>query len=280
MKKMILKIVIAASILAGVQMFSSCSRSSLIRVEGSDTVLPLSQKLAESYMKANPSQTVSVTGGGSGTGIASLMSGNTDIAQSSRNIRLSEVQKLESEGKSHEEVIIARDALAVIVNPGNEVSELTREQLEGIFTGEINNWSEVGGADLRIIPYARESSSGTYEFFQESVLRGKNYMNGIMSMPATGAIVQSVRQTPGAIAYIGLAYLNNDMKAISVSYDQGRTFVAPSIANAKNNTYPIVRPLFYYYLTSDASKISSFIDYILSPAGQKLVQEVGYITVN
>jgi len=271
MKKLFLTAAIAASVLLNVQ---------AQRIKGSDTVLPLSQKTAESFMKANPSKTVSVTGGGSGVGLAALLEGSTDIAQSSRKIKFSEKQKLQNAKKSAEEVIVAYDALAIIVHPGNKVDKLTREQLEGIFRGKIKNWKEVGGADLKIIPYARESSSGTYELFRENVLKNKNYMNGILSMPATGAIVQSVRQTPGAIAYVGLAYLSKDMKALSISYDSGKNFIAPSAENVKNKTYPIARPLFYYYLTSDANKVSAFLDFVLSPTGQQIVEEIGFIAVN
>jgi phosphate transport system substrate-binding protein len=182
-------------------------------------------------------------------------------------------------GKTAREVIIAYDALAIVVNPDNKVSNLTREQLEGIFTGKIKNWKEVGGEDMRIIPYARETSSGTYEFFKESVMRNRNYVNGIMSMPATGAIIQSISQTKGAIGYVGLAYVNNSVKAIKVSYDGGKTFVEPSVANAKNKTYPIVRPLFYYYEAKSERIVKPLLDYILSPQGQQIVSEVGFITV-
>ncbi len=170
----------------------STSISFAQRIKGSDTVLPLSQKEAENFMKANPSQTVTVTGGGSGVGISALIEGTTDIAQLSRKIKFDEKQKLQEGGKNVKEVTIAYDALAVVVHPGNKVTNLTREQLEGIFTGKIKNWKEVGGDDEKIVPYARETSSGTYEFFKESVLKNKNYMNGIMSMPATGSIIQSI----------------------------------------------------------------------------------------
>jgi len=271
MRKIILVAAIAASMLSGVQ---------AQKIKGSDTVLPLSQKEAESFMKANPATSVSVTGGGSGVGISALLDGTTDIAQSSRKIKFAEKQKLQEGGKSVKEVIIAYDALAVVVNPNNKVSQLTREQLEGIFTGKITNWSQVGGADLKIIPYSRETSSGTYEFFKESVLKNKNYVNGIMSMPATGAIIQSVSQTQGAIGYVGLAYLNKDVKALSVSYDGGKNYVVPSVASAKDKTYPIVRPLYYYYNTASKAKVSPFIDYVLSPAGQKIVEGIGFVTVN
>jgi phosphate transport system substrate-binding protein len=249
------------------------------KIKGSDTVLPLSQKEAEMYMKAFPSETVTVTGGGSGVGISALIEGTTDIAQSSRKIKFDEKQKIQEGGKTVKEIIIAYDALAIVVNPGNKVKDLTREQLEGIFTGKITNWKEVGGEDLKIIPYSRETSSGTYEFFKESVLKNKNYKNGILSMPATGAIVQSVSQTKGAIGYIGLAYLNRDVKAISVSYDKGNTFTAPSVTNAKSGAYPIVRPLYLYYVTQSEKSVRPFVDYLLSTAGQKIVNEIGFIAL-
>ncbi len=249
------------------------------RIKGSDTVLPLSQKEAESYMKTHPSATVTVTGGGSGVGLSALLEGTTDIAQASRKIKFDEKQKLQEGGKTAKEVVVAYDALAVVVHPSNKVANLTREQLEGIFTGKIKNWKEVGGDDLRIVPYARETSSGTYEFFKESVLKNKNYLNGIMSMPATGTIIQSVSQTKGAIGYVGMAYLNKEVKALHVSYDKGASFTEPSVANAKNKTYPIVRPLFYYYEAKSEKAVKPFIDYVLSSAGQKIVSEIGFITV-
>jgi phosphate binding protein len=250
------------------------------RIKGSDTMLPLSQKAAEEYMKGDPSSTVTVTGGGSGVGISALLEGTTELAQLSRKIKFDERNKLKEKGKTVKEIAAAYDALAVVVHPSNNVKNLTREQLEDIFTGKIKNWKEVGGADMVIVPYARETSSGTYEFFKESVLKNKNYMSGIMSMPATGAIVQSISQTKGAIGYVGLAYLNKDLKAIHVSYDQGKTFVEPTIENAKNETYPIVRPLYYYYDTTAESKVKSFIDFVLSDKGQKIVSEIGFISIN
>ena len=166
-----------------------------------------------------------------------------------------------------------------MVHPSNPVTNLTREQLEGIFTGKITNWKQVGGPDMKIIPYSRETSSGTYEFFKESVLRNRNYMNGIMSMPATGAIIQSISQTKGGIGYVGLAYLNKSVKPIHVSYDGGKSYTEPSVANAKNKTYPIVRPLYYYYMARSANAVKPFIDYVLSPKGQEIVKEIGFITV-
>jgi phosphate transport system substrate-binding protein len=249
------------------------------KIKGSDSCLPLTQKEAEAFMKSKSGTSVTVTGGGSGVGIAALIEGTTDIAQSSRKIKFDEKQKMQKGGKTAKEVIVAYDALAIVVNPQNKVSNLTREQLEGIFTGKIKNWKEVGGDNLAIIPYARETSSGTYEFIKEYVLRNKNYMNGIMSMPATGAIIQSISQTKGAIGYVGLAYLNSSVKAIHVSYDQGKKYIEPSVANTKNNTYPIVRPLYYYYAIKSEATVKPFIDFVLSVEGQKIATETGFIPV-
>jgi phosphate transport system substrate-binding protein len=247
------------------------------KIKGSDTVLPLTQKEAEVFMKNNPGSSIMVTGGGSGVGLAALQNGTTDIAQSSRKMKLDEKMKMEDAGKSFKEVIIANDAIAVIVNPNNKVSQLTREQLESIYTGKVTNWKEVGGDDLPIVLYSRESSSGTFEFFKEHVLNKKNFAASAMLMPATGAIVQSVSQTKGAIGYIGLAYLENTVKALKVSYDGGKTYVAPSVATAMDKTYPITRPLYYYYTISVEKAVKPYVDFVLSPEGQKIVAEVGYI---
>jgi len=250
-----------------------------LKIKGSDTVLPLSQKEAETFMKKNKTAKITVTGGGSGVGIAAFLDGSTDIAMASRKIKMSEKMKLQDAGKAYKEVTIAFDALSVVVNPANKVSQLTREQLEGIFTGKIKNWKEVGGEDEKIVAYSRESSSGTYEFFKEHVLNNKNYASSLLMMPATGAMVQSVSQTKGAIGYIGFAYVEKNVKTLKISYDKGKTFIEPTIANAKNKSYPVVRPLYYYYLTKDAAKVKPLIDFILSTEGQKVVSDVGYISL-
>lgn len=248
-----------------------------ITLKGSDTVLPLSQKEAENYMKEHPDASITVVGGGSGVGITALIDGTTDIAMSSRPLKLDEKVTLEEKGLDVKEIIIAGDALAVIVNPKNKVEKLTHQQIGDIYTGKIKNWKEVGGADMKIIAYSRETSSGTYEFFKEHVLDKKNYDASVLNMPATGAIVQSVSQTEGAIGYIGLAYETKEVKQLSVSYDDGKTYVAPSIESAQNGTYPISRPLYYYYSGKKDAQIKPLIDYILSETGQKIVLEVGYV---
>ncbi|MDI1356030.1 MAG: phosphate ABC transporter substrate-binding protein [bacterium] len=247
------------------------------KLKGSDTVLPLAQKEAESYMKANKNAKINVTGGGSGVGISALVDGTTDIAMSSRKIKLTEKMKLADAGKSFKEATIAFDALAVVVNPANKVSQLTREQMEGIFTGKIKNWKEVGGEDLQIVVYSRESSSGTYDFFKEHVMNNKNYATSVLSMPATGSIIQSISQTKGAIGYVGLAYVEKEVKALNVSFDKGKKFVGPSMATAKDKSYPIIRPLFYYYLATVEKTVRPFVDYCLSVEGQKIVETIGYV---
>jgi phosphate transport system substrate-binding protein len=261
-------------LLAAVLYTSTCFAQKL---KGSDTVLPLAQKEAENYMKSNKASKVIVTGGGSGVGLAALVDGTTDIAMSSRKIKLSEKMKLQDAGKASKEIVIAYDALAVVVNPGNKVTQLTREQLEAIFTGKTKNWKEVGGDDLQIVVYSRESSSGTYEFFKEHVLKNKNYASSVLSMPATGSIIQSISQTKGAIGYVGLAYVEKDVKTLKVSYDKGKNYIAASMETAKNKSYPIVRPLYYYYLTSVEKTVKPFVDYCLSAEGQKIVEQVGYV---
>lgn len=249
------------------------------RIKGSDTVLPVSQETAEKYMNSHPAAKITVTGGGSGVGISALLDHTTDIAMTSRPIKFSEKMKLKEAKQKIEEVIVAYDALAVIVHPSNPVSKLTREQLEQIFRGKITNWKEVGGPDMKIIVYSRETSSGTYEFFKESVLKNKNYMSSTLSMPATGAIIQSVSQTKGAIGYVGLAYVNSKTKPLAVSYDGGKQYVMPTLENGRKQLYPIVRPLYYYYNEKDKASVEPFIRYILSDEGQNIIKKGGYIPV-
>ena len=249
------------------------------RIKGSDTVLPIAQQTAEHFMALNPATRVTVTGGGTGVGISALLDQTTDIAMASRAIKFSEKMKAKSAGEDLAEVPIAYDALAVVVHPSNPVKRLTRQQLEDIFRGKITNWQQVGGDDRKIVVYSRETSSGTYEFFKESVLRNKNYMSSSLSMPATGAIIQSVSQTRGAIGYVGLAYVSPRIKTLAVSYD-GKHYAAPTLANALNKTYPIVRPLYYYYNRKDSLAIAPLLDFVLSAAGQDIIKKSGYIPVN
>lgn len=255
------------------------------KIKGSDTVLPVSQEAAEMYMSLHPDSRVTVTGGGSGVGISALMDGTTDIAMSSRSIKFNERVKLKNSGKQLREAVVAYDALAVIVHPSNPVTHLTRQQLEAIFRGKVTNWNQVKdpytgkrGPDLKIVVYSRETSSGTYEFFKTSVLREKNYMAGVLSMPATGAVIQSVSQTKGAIGYVGMAYVNDRVRAVKVSYD-GKHFVYPTMETGRNHIYPIIRELYYYYTADRAKVVEPFLRFLLSGEGQRLVMRSGYVPV-
>jgi phosphate transport system substrate-binding protein len=260
-----------------ISMSLSQAQKVTFKIKGSDTTLPLSQKESEEYMKKNSNTVITVTGGGSGVGLSALLAGTTDIAMSSRPMKMDEKIKMQDAGKAFKTTIIAYDAISVVVNKANKISKLTREQLEDIFTGKVTNWKQLGGDDLQIIVYSRESSSGTYEFFKEHVMNKKNYVSSALLMPATGAIIQSVSQTPGAIGYVGLAYVENTVKALEVSYDKGKTYVAPTVENAKSKAYPITRPLYYFYLNTTESKVKPFVDFILSDEGQKLVGTEGYV---
>jgi phosphate transport system substrate-binding protein len=251
-----------------------------ITIKGSDTMLPVSQKEAEDFMKTDSLTSITVVGGGSGVGISALLDGTTDIAMASRDMKTDEVLKFQDKKITLAQTVVGYDALSVVVNPANTVTQLTREQLEDIFTGKIKNWKEVGGANEKIVVYSRESSSGTYEFFKEHVMEKKNYATDVLSLASTGAIIQSVGQTKGAIGYVGMAYADNSVKTIGVSYDQGKTFVFPSVASAKDKTYPISRPLYYFYDQSKTALVKSYMDYVLSTPGQKVLSDVGYVPLN
>jgi phosphate transport system substrate-binding protein len=256
------------------------SQNSNILVKGSDTCLPLLQKESEQYHNDHPESSVTVIGGGSGVGLTSLAAGTTDIAMSSRILSLEEKVKLLHDGNTYQEKIFAKDALSVIVHPSNKIDKLTREQLEAIFTGKITNWKELGGEDMPIIVYSRETSSGSYAFFKEHVLNGKNFTPAALLIPATGAMVQSLSQTRGGIGYSGIAYVRRDVKTLALSFDSGKTYVLPASKTVQDNSYPIARPLYLYYFTKSQDKVQKFMDFIFSAKGQEIVQNVGYIPIN
>jgi phosphate transport system substrate-binding protein len=250
-----------------------------IRIKGSDTMLPLSQLLSEEYQKRNIDASITVAGGGSVTGIEAILNGTTDIAQSARELTDGEKQKLQKAGITVTEIIIAYDALAIIVNNQNPVSRLTVKQLEAIYTGAISNWKDLGGKDLPIVLYSRQTSSGTYDFFKDHVLNGKNFAGSALLMPATGAIAQSVSQVEGAIGYVGLAYLDKTIKPVEILEEKSKTYIAPSVESVKNKSYPISRPLFYIFPDGLKDAISPYINYVLTASGQSLVLKYGYVPV-
>ncbi|WP_319506421.1 PstS family phosphate ABC transporter substrate-binding protein [uncultured Methanolobus sp.] len=250
-----------------------------IIVKGSDTVLPLSQRESEEFMLANPEQSITVIGGGSGVGIAALIDGEVEIAMASRTIKDSEIENAEDNGINPVEHVIAWDGIAVVVNPENPVTEITFEDLKGIYDGSISNWADVGGDDLEITVITRDSSSGTYGYFQEEVLLDEEYRQDALVQPATGAIVQEIAQNTGAIGYIGYAYLDDSTTALSLDAD-GEGFVEATPENIISGDYPLARPLYYYTNGEPAGLAKQYIDYVMSSTGQDIVSEVGYFPVN
>ena len=257
----------------------ACPAKAGVVVQGSDTILPLSQKEAEVFMEKDKKASITVIGGGSGAGLTALIDGRCDVAQASRPISTKESRQAKQKGVNPVETTIGRDALTVIVHPSNTVTQLTMDQIGDIFTGKITNLKVVGGPDKPIVVYSRESSSGTYTFFREHVLKNKEYAASALLAPATGAIVQSVSQTDGAIGYIGMAYMTDQVKALEVASAAGKPFVKPTPQTALDGSYPIARALYYYTNGNPKGAAKAFVDFVLSPEGQKLIQDVGYVPI-
>jgi phosphate transport system substrate-binding protein len=255
------------------------ARAGTLSIKGSDTMVVLGQRWAEEFMKKNPSTTIQVTGGGSGTGISALINGTTEICEASRSMKDAEKAQLkEKTGAPPEEIIVAKDGLSVYLNETNPLGELTMDQLKGIFTGKVTNWKEVGGADAKIIPYSRENSSGTYVFFKEHVLGNADYTPRAQAMPGTAAVVNAVSKEKFSIGYGGAAYAKG-IKVIKIKKDAAAAGIGPSDATVKNGTYPLSRPLFFYLRSKPAGEIKSFVDWVLSADGQGVVLKVGYFPV-
>jgi len=249
-----------------------------ITVKGSDTMVILAQKWAEVYMKSNSEAAIQVTGGGSGTGISALINGATDIAISSRKMKRTEMDKMKEKYNTlGVEIACAKDGITVFLHPSNKVKELTLKQLGQIYRGEIRNWKEVGGADKNIKLYGRENSSGTYVFFQEHVVEG-DYAPSCQTLPGTAAVVNAVKKDPNAIGYGGAAYAEG-IEICKVKQDENSPGVLASAETIKNDTYPVSRYLFMYIKNKPTGELKKFIDWILSPEGQKLVVETGYFPV-
>jgi phosphate transport system substrate-binding protein len=247
-----------------------------VKIKGSETVLPISLRLAERFTNLDTVPAVSVTGGGSGVGISSLLSQNTDIAMASRRMKLQERLRFKQRELPYEERIIGYDALAVIIHPSNPIDTLTQDQLKKIYTGEVTNWQAFGGPNQNIVALNRESSSGTYGFFKGQVLDGDKFAK-LQSVGANGELVEKVSSNEQAIGYIGMAYIDpGRTKPVKIYNPEVGRSVAPTMANATEGTYPIKRPLFYYFLASRKERIQPVLDFILSTPGQELVKSVGY----
>ncbi|HEX7877813.1 MAG TPA: phosphate ABC transporter substrate-binding protein [Candidatus Eisenbacteria bacterium] len=259
---------------------SGGGRARAITLKGSDTMVILGQKWAEVYMASHPGSVIQVTGGGSGTGIAALINGTTEIAQSSRTMKDTEKgQAEEKSGRKVEEHTVALDGVTVYVNNGNTVGTLSTGQLKGIYTGQITNWKEVGGSDMPIVVYGRESSSGTYVFFKEHVLGGADFAPQTQTLPGTAAVADAIGKDPKGIGYGGYAY-GVGIKHVSVSKEDGGTAVEPSEATVRDGSYPLSRPLYWYTLSSPNPAAVEFLTWVMSAEGQKVVKDVGYFPIN
>ena len=248
-----------------------------ITIKGSDTVLPLAEEHGKNFMSLFPEASVKVVGGGSGVGIAALINNTTDIAMVSRNLNYQEKNSLALLGKTTERVVVAYDALAVVLHPKNPVKDLTLKDIERIYTGKITNWQELGGPDLQIVACSRELSSGTYEYFKEIALHNRAYADHVLKMPATSAIVETVASTPGGIGYVGVGYLTDAVVPARIWNRNIEEYVEPTLQHAQNNMYPIVRPLYLFFLQEDTGRLKAYIDFVLSEDGQALVTQVGYV---
>ena len=249
-----------------------------INVKGSTTVLPLAQAAAETYMANHPEASISISGGGSGTGIAALIDGDVDIAMASRKMKDSEIENAEANGIDPVEHVIAWDGLTVVVNPANPVDQLTYDQIKGIYDGSISNWKDVGGPDKEIVVINRDSSSGTYGYFQEEILGEDNeFREDAISTSSNGAVLQSVSQNDAAIGYIGFAYLTDNVKGVAV--DKGNGMVEPTAENILTGDYPLARPLHFYTDGQPTGLAADFTEYILSEEGTEIVYDVGYFPV-
>jgi len=257
-----------------------------ITVKGSDTIVILGQRWAERYMQSHPEAAIQVTGGGSGVGLAALINGTTDIANASRPIKSSEMDKAKQAGYYPEEFKVAMDSLAVVVNKANPINELSLKQLLGIYAGKINNWKEVGGSDAPILRYCRESNSGTYVFFKEHVLKNQDYAPDCQTMPGTSAVANAVSKDAGGIGYGGAAYFTKEpnAKILSVKKDDKSEAVNPVKSDgaldyeaAWTGRYPIARYLYMYTGFKPKGETKAYLGWILSAEGQKIVEEVGYV---
>ncbi len=245
-----------------------------VTVKGSDTRVILSQRWAEAFMKKDPAAKVQVTGGGSGVGIAALINGSTDIADASRPMKDAEKQQLQKNaGRPPVEIPVAKDGVTFYVNEGNPVAALTPDQLRAIYLGDVTNWKEVGGPDARIVLYSRESSSGTYVFVKEHLLHDGDYAPEAQSLPGTAAVVSAVAKEKYGIGYGGAAYAKG-VKELKVKV--GDAEVSPTLANVQSGRYPLSRNLFFYLRAEPKGDAKAFVDFVLSPQGQKIASDVGY----
>jgi phosphate transport system substrate-binding protein len=247
-----------------------------LTVKGSDTMVILGQRWAETYMKSHPGVTIQVTGGGSGTGIAALINGTTDICEASRPMKDKEKEDLQAKQNAPAvENKVALDALAVYVNDKSPLQEISIPSLRKVYLGETKSWKDVGGPDHAIVLYGRENNSGTYGYFKEHVLENKDFAPSVQTLAGTSAVVSAVKGDVFGIGYGGIAYLEG-IRALKVKKEDSSPAVAPSLETAQSGTYPIARFLYFYTAGEPTGLAKKFVDWVKSPDGQKVIEQVGY----
>jgi phosphate transport system substrate-binding protein len=266
---------------------SPTQASTYIQNKGSDTMVNLALAWAERYQAENLDISLSVTGGGSGTGIAALVNGTVDIANASRAMTDEEKKQAEANGIKPVEFIVSRDAIAVIVNPENYIWKLTLQQISDIYSGKINNWSEVGGDHRPIVRLSRETNSGTHVYFLQTVIRlgDKNntslFSTDTLLLPSSEGIISEVRQNPNAIGYDGLGYVPPDLmkSVVAVARNSNGPYIIPSISTVNDNSYPVSRDLYMYTAGEPTGAIRDYVNWILSPEAQTIVADLGFVPI-
>lgn len=260
--------------------------SGSIEITGSNTIVPIITLMAEEFMEMHPHVSIAVAGPGSGVGIAAMIDGLADISMSSRMMRSREIEQAKANDITPHQIAVALDALAVVVHPDNPVSELTIAQLSAIYTNEITNWREVGGNDAPIVVLSRDTASGTHVYFKEAVVQMEDlptedetleFGPDVLFLPSTKMGVDETARNPNAIFYPGLGYVTAGVRTLGIRMTDGDAAVWPSVATALDGTYPISRLLFLYTDGEPTGLIQAFIDFALSPEGQQLVGEVGFV---
>ena len=258
----------------------SSGQKQTITISGSTTVLPIVQKAADQYMTLYPEANIQISGGGSGVGIQAIGAKTVDIGMTSREVTPAEMAKY----PIFVVTTIAQDGIAVIVNPKNTIQYITLDQLKDIYLGKITKWTEITGAGVQgtnnqIVIVGRDSASGTRTYFDETVLAKATPVNTMLEKNSNGAVTQTVARTPGAIGYVSIGFVTNDVKAVPIWYN-AQKIVAPSISTVKDKTYPVSRDLYVITNGQPSGLAGDFIKYILSPDGQKIVADEGYVTVS
>jgi phosphate transport system substrate-binding protein len=283
----VLLVIAACSSQPDSELDSPTDSSEYLNNVGSDTMVNLALAWAEQFQKENPQSNLSISGGGSGTGIASLINGTTDIANASRKIKSEEIDNAHANGIEPIEFVVARDAIAIIVNPNNPVDQLSLEQLSDIYSGKINNWQELGGENRPIVRLSRETNSGTHVYFLEEVLRLGDkedktlFSTDTLLLPSSEVIGAEIRQNPNAIGYDGLGYVTDDMKVIAVSDTSAdpSAYIFPSPESVNDGTYPIARDLFMYTAGTPEGFVNRYMEWIYSPDAQNTVTQLGFVPI-